>query len=308
MDLATGALVEEGMAVGTIAAQSIGEPGTQLTMRTFHIGGVAKTTVEESEARCKKAGVVKFERINAVTNDKKERVALTHNRHIAIVGPKGQKLEEFSVPNGSILFVEDGQPVTPGTVLCKWDPRVTPIVAEVGGKIRFEEILEGEALRMEREATGVEPFVTMEHKGDLHPQIIIADDRGQSLSFYSMPGKAHLEVREGQTVSAGTLLAKTPRERSGVQHITDGLSRVTEIFEARRPRDPAVMTEVAGGGGQGENQCDKRSQGYSDTILPTNRTRVEPPQPKPLSAKLAMAASQPALRSTETLTPLTRLT
>ena len=132
MDLATGNLVEEGMAVGIIAAQSIGEPGTQLTMRTFHIGGVATSRVEESEAKAKRAGVVKFERINAVINDKSERVALTRNGLISIVGPKDRKLEDFAVPNGSILFVEEGQTVNPGQLLCKWDPHMTPILAEVG--------------------------------------------------------------------------------------------------------------------------------------------------------------------------------
>jgi DNA-directed RNA polymerase subunit beta' len=262
MDLATGALVEEGMAVGIIAAQSIGEPGTQLTMRTFHIGGVAKTSLEESEARLKPdkkvGGIVKFERINAVTNDKKERVALTRNGQIILKGPKDQKVEEFAVPNGAILDVEEGQMVNPGQRLCHWDPHMTPILAEVGGKIRFEEIIEGDTLRKEREATGAERFVIMEHKGDLHPQIIIEDDRGQSLAFYYMPEKAHLEVRAGQTVSAGTLLAKTPREQSGVQDITGGLPRVTEIFEARRPRDPAVMAEVAGRVRLGEKKRGKR--------------------------------------------------
>jgi DNA-directed RNA polymerase subunit beta' len=258
MDLATGTLVEEGMAVGIIAAQSIGEPGTQLTMRTFHIGGVAKTTVEESEVRAKRGGVVKFERINAVVNDKKERVALTRNGQIILLGPKGQKLEEFSVPNGSILEVEEGQTVQPAQRLCRWDPHMTPILAEVGGRVRFEEIIEGETLRKEREATGAERFVIMEHKGDLHPQILIEDDRGQTLAFYYMPEKAHLEVRPGQTVSAGTLLAKTPREQSGVQDITGGLPRVTEIFEARRPRDPAVMAEIAGRVRLGEKKRGKR--------------------------------------------------
>jgi DNA-directed RNA polymerase subunit beta' len=171
--------------------------------------------------------------------------------------------------------------VTPATVLCKWDPHMSPILAEVGDKIHFEEIIEGETLRKEREATGAEHFVILERQDDLYPQIIIADDRGQSLAFYYMPEKAHLEVREGQTVSAGTLLAKTPREQSGVQDITGGLPLLTEIYEARRPRDPAVMAEVAGRVRLGENQCDKRSQGYSDTILPANRPRIEPPSPRP---------------------------
>src|SRR5262249_12219505 len=248
----------EGMAVGIIAAQSIGEPGTQLTMRTFHIGGVAKTSVDESEHKSTKSGVGKFERITAIINDKQERVALTRNGVISIMGPKDRKLEEFSVPNGSILFVEEGQAVQPKQVLCKWDPHMIPILAEVGGKIRFEEIEEGVTLRKERDAGGAERLMIMEHKGDLHPQILIEDERGQSLSFYYMPEKAHLEVRPGMMVTAGTLLAKTPRESSGVQDITGGVPRVTEIFEARRPRDPAVMAEVAGRVRLGEKKRGKR--------------------------------------------------
>src|SRR5205807_5535314 len=246
MDLATGTLVEEGMAVGIIAAQSIGEPGTQLTMRTFHIGGTARRTVEESEIKAKRPGSVKFERINAVINDKGERVALTRNGEVTILGPKDRTLESFAVPNGAILDVEEGQQVQPGQRLCHWDPHMIPILAEVGGRVRFDEIVEGETLRKERDVGGAERWVIMEHKGDLHPQIIIEDDRGQSLAFYYMPEKAHVEVREGQAVSAGSLLAKTPREVSGTQDITGGLPRVTEIFEARRPRDPSVMAEVAG--------------------------------------------------------------
>jgi DNA-directed RNA polymerase subunit beta' len=259
MDLATGNLVEEGMAVGIIAAQSIGEPGTQLTMRTFHIGGTARRVVEESEIKAKKAGTVKFERITAVVNDENQRVALARNGELAILGPKERSLETFSVPNGAILMVEEGQQVQPGQVLVKWDPHMIPILAEVGGKIRFDEIVEGETLRKERDPGGSERWVIMEHKGDLHPQVVIEDDRGQNLAFYYVPEKAHLEVREGQKVSAGTLLAKTPREVSGTQDITGGLPRVTEIFEARRPREPAVMAEVAGTVRLGEKRRGKRS-------------------------------------------------
>ncbi|HZY85006.1 MAG TPA: DNA-directed RNA polymerase subunit beta', partial [Gemmataceae bacterium] len=260
MDLATGALVEEGMAVGIIAAQSIGEPGTQLTMRTFHIGGVVKRSIDESEVKAKKAGTAKYERIIDVVNDKSERIALTRNGEITIVGPKDRVLESFSVPNGAVLMVENGQQVAVGQVLCKWDPHITPIIADRGGKVRFDEIEEGHTLRKERdEATGAERWVIMEHKGDLHPQIVIEDDRGQILISYYMPEKAFLEVREGQKVSAGTLLAKTPREVSGTQDITGGLPRVTEIFEARTPRDPAKMAEVAGLVRLGEKKRGKRT-------------------------------------------------
>jgi DNA-directed RNA polymerase subunit beta' len=262
MDLATGNLVEEGMAVGIIAAQSIGEPGTQLTMRTFHIGGVARRAVEDTEIKAKKAGTVKFERVNAVEvedeHKRVQRVALTRNGELLIMGPKDRILENYSVPNGSTLLVEEGQQVQPGQLMVKWDPHMIPILAEVGGKIRFDEIVEGETLRKERDPGGAERWVIMEHKGDLHPQIVIEDDRGQSLAFYYVPEKAHLEVREGQKVSAGSLLAKTPREVGGTQDITGGLPRVTEIFEARRPREPAVMAEIAGKVRLGEKKKGKR--------------------------------------------------
>jgi DNA-directed RNA polymerase subunit beta' len=260
MDLATGNLVEEGMAVGIIAAQSIGEPGTQLTMRTFHIGGTVKRVVEESDVKSKKTGIVKFARITAVTNDQNERVALTRNGQIVVMGPKERVLEEYSVPNGAILLVEEGQQIQPGQVLCKWDPHRIPILAERGGRIRFEDVVESETLRKERDMVGgAERWVIMEHKGDLHPQIVIEDERGQSLEVHYVPEKAHLEVREGQKVSAGSLLAKTPREVGGTQDITGGLPRVTEIFEARRPREPAVMAEIAGRVRLGEKRKGKRS-------------------------------------------------
>jgi DNA-directed RNA polymerase subunit beta' len=258
MDLATGNLVEEGMAVGIIAAQSIGEPGTQLTMRTFHIGGVARRSVEESEIKAKRAGTIKLERINPVENAQGQRVALTRNGELLIMGAKDRILENYSVPNGSILLVEAGQQVQPGQLLVKWDPHMTPILAERGGRIRFEEIVEGETLRKERDPGGAERWVIMEHKGDLHPQIIIEDERGQNLEVHYVPEKAHLEVREGDQVTAGSLLAKTPREVGGTQDITGGLPRVTEIFEARRPREPAVMGEIAGKVRLGEKKKGKR--------------------------------------------------
>ena len=258
MDLSTGSLVEEGMAVGIIAAQSIGEPGTQLTMRTFHIGGVSNVAIVDKEHKTKKAGVVKFLKIKAVTNEKNELIALTRNGHIQIHGAKGI-VDEFAVPNGTTLLVTEGQTVKPGDRLCEWDPHRTPILAETGGRVRFEDIQEGDTLRKERDASGAERFVIMEHKGDLHPQIVIEDERGQSLEVHYIPEKAYLEVRAGQPVTSGTVLAKTPREVAGTQDITGGLPRVTEIFEARKPRDPAVMAELSGRIRIGETKKGKRS-------------------------------------------------
>jgi DNA-directed RNA polymerase subunit beta' len=246
MDLSTGSLVEEGMAVGIIAAQSIGEPGTQLTMRTFHIGGTAARHVEESEIKAKKQGLVKFTRMKVVRNDAGQQVVLTRNGEILILDPKGRELEKYEVPAGANLAVNENQEVNPGDILCQWDPHAIPILAEVTGKVRYEDIIEGETMRLEKDPSGHERHMIMEHKGDLHPQIILEDASGKILDFYYLPEKAHIEVLEGSQCSAGTLLAKTPREVAGTQDITGGLPRVTEIFEARKPKDPAVIAEIDG--------------------------------------------------------------
>ncbi|QDU64034.1 DNA-directed RNA polymerase subunit beta' [Planctomycetes bacterium Pan216] len=246
MDLATGALVEEGTAVGVIAAQSIGEPGTQLTMRTFHIGGVASRSVEESEVRCKKTGTIRFERVSAVDTGDGNLVALARNGEVYVEDAKGRELEKYSIPNGAFLYVKEGQEVQGGAPLCRWDPHTVPILSEVGGRVRFEDIIEGETLRKEQDAGGSERWQIMEHKGDLHPQIILEDATGQILHVYYIPEKAYVEVREGQQITAGTQVAKTPRDVAGTQDITGGLPRVTEIFEARRPKEPAIIAEIDG--------------------------------------------------------------
>jgi len=262
MDLSTGGLVEEGMAVGIIAAQSIGEPGTQLTMRTFHFGGVAQKSGQiESELKAKKAGTVAFERITVVTNDQGQKIALARTGELVVSrGTKGQAVvERFSVPNGAELLVTDGQEVAAGQILCKWDPHSIPIISEEGGKVRWEDIKEGETLRRERDAaSGLDRYTIIEHKGDLHPQLLIEDDRGNVLRAYFIPERANVMAKDGERVSAGTLLAKTSREASKTQDITGGLPRVTELFEARRPRNPAVMCELSGKVRIGDKKRGKR--------------------------------------------------
>ena len=250
MDLSTGALVEEGMAAGIIAAQSIGEPGTQLTMRTFHLGGVASSGKDiDNEYKAKKAGIVQFERITIVTNDQKEQIGLTRTGELLILRGIGQPIiERFNVPNGAELLVKDGQEVVPGQPLCRWDPHSIPIFSEEPGVVKWDDIKEGVTMRKEIDkASGVERFTIMEHKGDLHPQITISHPKtGKVLKAYFIPERANIQVVDGQEISAGTLLAKTPRELSKTMDITGGLPRVTELFEARRPRNPAVMAEVSG--------------------------------------------------------------
>ena len=197
MDLSTGQLVEPGMAVGIIAAQSIGEPGTQLTMRTFHIGGVATRGMEEKDVKAKRDGKVKYVGINLVVNDAGQQIALSRNGEIQILDPKGRELEKYDVPDGAEMKVEDGQQITRGTMLCEWDPHNIPILAEVGGKVRYEDIVEGETMRIEIDPSGHTRRTIMEHKGDLHPQILIEDAEGQILAYYYIPERAGIEVAEG---------------------------------------------------------------------------------------------------------------
>jgi DNA-directed RNA polymerase subunit beta' len=239
-------MVEEGMAVGIIAAQSIGEPGTQLTMRTFHIGGVGQRAIEESEYKAKRGGTVRFTRLRTVQNEHGEAVVLARNGEIAIIDAKGRELDKFEIPAGAILKVKENDEVKPGTVLVQWDPHSIPILSEVAGKVRYEDVVEGETLRVEKDPSGHLRRMVMEHKGVYHPQVVLEDETGKILDFYYLPEKAYIEVSPGEMVAAGHILAKTPREASGTQDITGGLPRVTEIFEARKPKDPAIMAEIDG--------------------------------------------------------------
>ncbi|MCF6147202.1 MAG: DNA-directed RNA polymerase subunit beta' [Candidatus Kuenenia sp.] len=260
MDLSRGELVEEGMAVGIIAAQSIGEPGTQLTMKTFHIGGTATRSVEESEAKAKRAGKIKYNNLNVVKNPQGKNVAINTSGEILIIDAKGRQIEKHSVGLGTEVLVKEDDSVVVRQVLTRWDPHMVPILAEMSGSIRFEDIEIGKTVREESDAsTGFRRKVIMEHKGDLHPQIIIEDETGKILGLYPIPEKAHLEVEEGEKITPGTLLAKTPREISRTEDITGGLPRVAEICEARKPKDPAVMSEIEGIVELGEKRRGKRT-------------------------------------------------
>ena len=263
VDLSTGQLVEEGMAVGILAAQSIGEPGTQLTMRTFHTGGVATRAVVENEVRAAMTGTIKYRELNAVqvpTEEGKQLVALKRNGEVALLDDKGRELDKYKVPYGATVLVEEGKKVKAGTRLVTWDPHRTPILAEAGGVVRFQDIEEGETVRIEAERTSKEAgaaprYVVIEHKGEKHPRVVIEDSTGKILDFHYLPAKARIEVDEGQAVEPGVLLARQPREVAGTQDITAGLPRVTEIFEARKPKEPAAMAEISG---RVELRTDKR--------------------------------------------------
>ncbi len=260
MDLSRGKLVELGLAVGIIAAQSIGEPGTQLTMRTFHVGGTASRSVEESEIKCKYGGTVRFHNLKVVENESGQSVVLNRNGEMLILDAKEREIERHAIPAGAALAFKEGDKVAKKGVLCRWDPHHIPILSERAGMVRYEDIVSGKTMKEEVDPmSGVRRVVIIEHKGDLHPQVIIEDDNGNPLSFYPIPEKAHIEVREGQKITPGTLVAKTPREISGTQDITGGLPRVSELFEARKPKDPAVISEIDGIVELGEKRRGRRT-------------------------------------------------
>ncbi|MEN6505903.1 MAG: DNA-directed RNA polymerase subunit beta' [Planctomycetaceae bacterium] len=258
LDLSTQALVEEGMAVGIIAAQSIGEPGTQLTMRTFHTGGVATRAVVASDVVATAGGTVHYRELNAVeAGSGKDRriVALKRNGELAILDDKDRELDKYKVPYGATILVKDGEKVKIGQQLVVWDPHRTPILAEAAGAVKFQDVEEGETVRIESEKAGTRRLIVIEHKGEMHPRIVIEDKDGKVLDFHYLPAKARIEVEEGQNVKPGELLARQPREVSGTEDITAGLPRVTEVFEARQPKDPAAMAEISG---RVELRTDKR--------------------------------------------------
>jgi DNA-directed RNA polymerase subunit beta' len=254
VDMSTNQVVEEGLAVGIIAAQSIGEPGTQLTMRTFHTGGVATGSLIENDIKTIAGGIVQHRDINAVPVKDAEGntrlTALKRNGEIAILNPRGLEMEKYKVPYGAAVLVGDGEKVKPRQQLVSWDPHITPILAEKGGIIRYEDIEEGETARLEEERKGggggEAKLVVIEHKGERHPRLTIEGADGKILDFHYLPAKARIEVVDGEKIEAGHLLARQPKESAGTMDITGGLPRVTEIFEARKPKDPAVLAEISG--------------------------------------------------------------
>ena len=262
-DLATGRAVEIGTAVGIIAAQSIGEPGTQLTMRTFHIGGTASSVFKQPEIISKNKGTIHYHDLRVVTNADGDLVVLNKNGAVSIHDASNHELERYTLAMGTVLQVENGGAVKKGMCLAKWDPYSVPILAEQSGVIRFHDFVENVSVKKEvDEATGMSGTVVLDSKENLHPQIIIeADGEGtdhEILGFYSIPAGAHVVVKEGTPVTPGALLAKTPRKESKTKDITGGLPRVAELFEARQPKDAAEIAKIEGVVDFGENQRGKR--------------------------------------------------
>jgi len=255
-DLARGEMVEIGEAIGIIAAQSIGEPGTQLTMRTFHIGGAATRLVEQTVLEAKNSGTVKFINLSTVRNREGALVVMNRNGSIAIVDSKGREKEKYSVVYGAKLKVKNGQKVEAGERLVEWDPYSTPIITEVGGRVALGDIVEGVSVKEEvDEVTGLSHKVIIEYPTHMRPRISIKDEQGKvtlkipgtnNIARYLLPAGAHVLVEKGDIVYPGDVIAKIPRETTKTKDITGGLPRVAELFEARKPKEQAIVSEIDG--------------------------------------------------------------
>lgn len=247
-NLATGRMIEMGEAVGVIAAQSIGEPGTQLTMRTFHIGGIATGSTEQSSHEARKAGLVRFLDLKTVRNREGKLVAMNRNGHVVVIDERGREAGRYQIVYGATLHVNDGDKVDEGQSLSSWDPFTFSILTEVEGTVHYKDLIEGITIQEETdEITGnISQIVIDSPDEKRQPQILIRDTNGKNQRVYQMPVRANLMVKDGQDVMPGDTIAKIPRETTRAKDITGGLPRVVELFEARKPRETAVMTEIDG--------------------------------------------------------------
>jgi DNA-directed RNA polymerase subunit beta' len=247
-NLATGRMVEIGEAVGVIAAQSIGEPGTQLTMRTFHYGGTASRVSEQSKHSSKNPGMVKFLNVNTVESKEGDLVVINRNGKLVIVDNRGRELERYALTYGSHLLAREGQDVEPGHELVEWDPFTSSVLTEIAGKATYQDIAEGENLREETDpVTGLSQRIIVDAPltEKRSPAIVVQGKKGEERK-YLLPTGSHLVVQDGSRVYPGDTLVKIPRETTKTKDITGGLPRVVELFEARSPKEPAIISEIDG--------------------------------------------------------------
>jgi DNA-directed RNA polymerase subunit beta' len=260
-DLARGHRINIGEAVGVIAAQSIGEPGTQLTMRTFHIGGAASRSAAVSNIEIKNKGVAKLNNIKTVKHQTGYLVAVSRSGEISIINEHGRERERYKVPYGATITVEDNEAVQQGQVVATWDPHTHPVVTEVAGYLHFEDFVDGVTVTEQiDEFTGLTSVVVLDPKQrgtsgrDLRPMLKLVDENGREVCFantdipavYALPAGAIVSMSDGAKVSVGDVIARIPQESSKTRDITGGLPRVADLFEARKPKDPAIMAEYTG--------------------------------------------------------------
>ena len=267
LNLASGKMTKIGEAVGIIAAQSIGEPGTQLTMRTFHVGGVASSSFKQPIIKSKNGGVVVYKDVRAVKDADGNFVALNKKGAIAIRDKDGLELESYNLVMGSAISVPDGESVKKGQVFVTWDPYNVPILTEKPGKVEFRDMIKGITVQSETDKeTGKKGMVVTEHKEDLHPQIVIVDKKTSEVVYScSIPVGAHLSVKEGASVKGGAQLARTPRKIAKTGDITGGLPRIAELFEARRPKEACTIAKIDGEVSYGANVRGKKKVIITDT-------------------------------------------
>ncbi len=260
-DLARGHRANPGEAVGVIAAQSIGEPGTQLTMRTFHIGGAASRASAADSVEVKQEGVVRLHNIKTVENDKGGLVAVSRSGEIAVADFSGRERERYKIPYGAVLSIKDGDKIEGGAIVAKWDPHTHPIITEVAGKVAFTGMEEGLSIRKKTdEMTGlssievIDPAERPAAGKDLKPAVTLLDKDGNELTLansnqpahYLLPPKAILSLADGDQVTVGDVIARIPQEGSKTRDITGGLPRVADLFEARKPKEPSILAEISG--------------------------------------------------------------
>jgi DNA-directed RNA polymerase subunit beta' len=247
-NLATGQVVDIGEAVGVIAAQSIGEPGTQLTMRTFHIGGTASKISEQSSHEARTGGHIRYDNLNTVISREGKIIAMNRNGSVLIVDDRGREVERYPIAYGATLLIKDGGRVEEGQKIAEWDPYTFAILTEVGGTVHWRDLLENVTVHEEvDEVTGLTRPIVMDSPDEKRqPRIEIRNEAGKALKSYSMPVRANLMAANNDEVAPGDVIAKIPREVTRTKDIVGGLPRVVELFEARKPRETAVMSEIDG--------------------------------------------------------------
>ncbi|MEE4294214.1 MAG: DNA-directed RNA polymerase subunit beta' [Xanthomonadales bacterium] len=260
-DLARGHLVNKGEAVGVIAAQSIGEPGTQLTMRTFHIGGAASRAAAVDHIQTKSGGTIRLHNMKTVENADQKLVAVSRSGELSVIDDHGRERERYKVPYGATISVRDGETASAGDVTATWDPHTHPIVTEVAGRVRFHDFIDGLTVNEQvDDITGLTSLVITDPKQrgsagkDLRPMISLADAKGKDLflagteipAHYFLQAGSIVQMQDGQDVQVGDILARIPQESSKTRDITGGLPRVADLFEARKPKEPSILAEVSG--------------------------------------------------------------
>ena len=247
-DLSKGALVDVGTTVGVIAAQSIGEPGTQLTMRTFHIGGTASGMAEQPFYTAKHDGMIELRGVRTITNRHGQMVVMSRKGRLLIVSPDGREVQQHDLEYGSTVLVQDKQVIKSGTKLVEWDPTSKLLFTEKSGRVKFIDLIENVSIQ-ERfdEKTNKSIYVILEHKSEKYqPSLSIEDEEGNEQALYFLPAGSYLGVSENQKIEVGDILVKIPREASRIKDITGGLPRIAELFEARMPKDPAIIADIDG--------------------------------------------------------------